>query len=302
MMILLARARRLRYFAIPFLLAVCGHGLSQERDDIETTRIVSLVPNATEILFEIGAGKLLVGVSDYCRYPAEAAQLPKAGALMNPSIERILLMQPDVVLTYRAQADLRQKLVVTRVASWHGSTDRLAEVYKAIGELGTIAGRQTQAASLTERIKADLDAVSATVPAAEPRPGVVIILSRSPGELSDIYMSSRNSYHGELAEIAGGRNLATEYHAPSMPVSVETLVMLDPEVIIDMSITEGRAGELSVAPPGNPWATLTTVRAVRQSRVHFHPDPHALIPGPSAVATARAFRQFIAPANGSAAP
>ena len=74
-------------------------------------RIISLIPAATEMLFAIGASPRVVAVGSYDRYPPEATKLPTVGALIDPNVERILSLKPDLVVIYASQTDLKRQLV-----------------------------------------------------------------------------------------------------------------------------------------------------------------------------------------------
>src|SRR6185436_19044152 len=92
------------------------------------SRIVSLIPAVTEMLFALGAGPRLVGVSSFDRFPPEVAKIPKVGALLDPDLDRILSLQPDLVILYHTQSDLRKQLERAQVPAYVYSHAGLRDV------------------------------------------------------------------------------------------------------------------------------------------------------------------------------
>ena len=99
-------------------------------------RIISLVPAVTEMLFALGAGDRVVGISDYDTYPPEVLGLPKVGALINPNLEKIFELQPEMVITYGTQSNLRERLDAAGIRSYpflHGPIDEMLDYVLGLG-------------------------------------------------------------------------------------------------------------------------------------------------------------------------
>ncbi|MCX7718968.1 MAG: helical backbone metal receptor, partial [Candidatus Sumerlaeaceae bacterium] len=203
----------------------------------ETTRIVSLVPSVTEILFALGARDQVVGVSDYCKFPPEAAMLPRAGGLLNPSLEQVLLLRPTLVVLYRAQADVVVKLEQLGVKAAMVSCDTTTEVIRLVREAGAWTGREAEAERVVRELEDGLNALTCATGHLR-HPSVLLVISRDATDLAGIYAAGTNSYHGELLARAGGHNVIGEVPVPTVSVSKEQIIRLDPEVIIDMSYGE----------------------------------------------------------------
>ncbi len=251
--------------------------------DGATTRIVSLVPSVTETLFALGAQDQIVGVSDYCRYPEAARNKPAAGALLNPTLEKILLLRPTLVLLYSTQSETAEKLKSLGVPAKLLAADRMQDVFDNLETLGELTGRRTQAQAAASALRSRLKDVERRA-AAAPRVTALLVVSRDPAELRNIYVSTPSHYLGELLALAGGENVVGR-GAPAA-LSKERIVRADPEVLLDFSPAEhlgadGRPGAAAAA-----WNQLSTRQAVRKKRVRTHADPHALVPGISAGSTA----------------
>src|SRR5687768_4603063 len=105
------------------------------------SRIISIIPAVTEMLFAIGAGDQVVAVGSFDRYPPQVAKLPRVGALLDPDLERILSLRPDLVVVYGSQVDLRRQLERSKVPIFLYSHAGLGDVTKTMRELGAKVGR-----------------------------------------------------------------------------------------------------------------------------------------------------------------
>lgn len=270
----------------------------------ETTRIVSLVPNLTELAFHIDAGNQVVGVSDFCEFPPEAKTRPSVGGLVNPSLEGVLALRPTVVLLYRSQQDFANKLAQLGIRAELFQVDTLSDLYAAIDRLGTETGKTTAATELVAEIRGDLESVRRAAAGRPPVPGIIVV-SRDPAGLRSIYQAGQANFLGELFEIAGGKVAVPG----SAAISTEDIIRADPALIIDFSSSEftapnGKTVSLTSAPfrePG-PWEQLSTVSAVRNDDVYLWSNPHALLLGPSVGNTADRFQSMLKRAHTEAQP
>ena len=262
-------------------------------DDQPTTRVVSLVPNLTEIAFAIGAGDRIVGVSDYCIYPPEAKTRPSVGGLINPSLEGVLKLRPDVVLLYRSQTDFASRLKTLNVRTALFQVDTLDDLYAAVGRVGSITGETTGAERLARQLQAGLNSVKETATGLKAARGIIIV-SRDPSGLKSLYQASDQHFLGQLFRLAGG-TLAIPGGAA---ITREDIIRANPEIIIDLSSSAISNGSASTAdtPPARevgPWSALVTVAAVKDNAVYQWNNPHATLLGPSILKTADTFREIL---------
>jgi iron complex transport system substrate-binding protein len=245
----------------------------------QPTRIVSTFPSITETLFALGAGNRVVGVSDYCRYPAAALSLPKVGSYTKPDAEKIALLRPDLVFIQRSAANLADRLDALGIKHVEVTVGSLAEVYSMIREIGRAVGLRETAEKLNTDIRSRLEAVRVQA-AGRPRPKVLIVVGRTPGTLSNLKAAGPAPYIGELLEIAGGSNVLTGTAIAYPQISLETVVRLNPDIILDTSNMGGGATDASLR---EPWLTHRELAAV-QTRMVFGLTSESLItPGPRVV-------------------
>jgi iron complex transport system substrate-binding protein len=240
-------------------------------------RIVSLVPTATEILFAIGAGDRVVGVSDFDSYPPEALDRPRVGALINPNMEMILSLEPDLVVTYGTQSLLHDRLGEVGIAQFPFVSGPADHVIGSIRTLGDLLGLEEGAEEVSREIESTIERLRATRPPESPR--VLLVHSRDMGSLATFYSAGADSYFGELIEIAGGQNLFGDVSANAFQPSLEEVISRQPEVIVELVPSDG-GGEDRVAARRRDWDRLTSVPAVAAGRVHVLAGDYLLLVGP----------------------
>jgi iron complex transport system substrate-binding protein len=232
-------------------------------------RLVSLMPPVTETLYDIGAGYLLAGRSDYCNYPPEALDLPPCGTALTPNAEAIVGLQPSLILALDAKgADFEQLRALgnTRFLPWLSAQDMIA----GTRELGRLTGHEESANRLADELA---DALVVPEPDG---PRVLLVMAHTPGQLGAVTFMRRDSLHGQVLHAAGGRN-AADFDVRGVPsLSIERVIELDPEMIIVLGMTElpeSTAGRILA-----DWNAVTPLQAVQNARIGLLHGTH-LAPG-----------------------
>lgn len=256
-------------------------------------RIVSLGPNITESVFALGLGDRLVGVSSFSTYPLQARSLPQLGGYLNPNLERLRVLRPDLVLVqYEPEKVARfcqkQGIRLVRVRM-----DSLSTIYEGLTVLGRALGVPERAGRLCATIQEELTGVAASV-SAYPRQRVFVCLGRAPDTLSGLFTAGGSSFLTEVMKIAGGDNIFADVNQPYPQVSKESLVKRAPEVILELrpgeQIDADRARRIKA-----DWQALRGLPAVDAGRVHLLTQDYLLIPGPRVGAVARLLAQTLHP-------
>jgi ABC-type Fe3+-hydroxamate transport system substrate-binding protein len=220
---------------------------------IPATRVVSLIPASTELLFAIGAGPVVVGRSEWCDYPPAATAVPNLGAGINPNVEAVLAAKPDLVVLYNSaqHAGVASRLRGLGVPTIRINTDALADVPRIGALLGRLTGHRREADSVSAVF--DTALAAATVDTGLPdRPKVLLLVWEQPP-----MTVGRGSFLSELVERAGGENLFADVASSSGQVSIEAVSVRDPDLIL--TAAAGPAG-FAARPE---WQA---VRAVREKR------------------------------------
>ena len=219
-------------------------------------RIVSLMPANTEILFALGLGGRVVGVTDYCDYPPEARRLPRVGGLTT-SLEKVLSLRPDLILASasgnRKAIEALEALPEPRPPVFAVDPKTLPDLYSAVLAIGRLTGRTPQAEAVVRKMRAQAAAVAARVRRARSRPRVLFVLSREP-----LWVVGSGNFMDEMISAAGGTNVAREVGPGYHPWNLERVVAEQPDAIL--TTTEGL--DRFVGRPG--WSS---VRAVRRRAV-----------------------------------
>ncbi len=244
-------------------------------------RIVSTYPSITETLFALGAGNRVVGVSTYCRYPAAALALPKIGTYIRPDPEKIAQLHPDLVIIDKSATAVAERLDALRIHHIGVKTGSLAEIYTMIHDVGEAIGASGQAATLNEDIRTRLDRFRAEAKS-RPHPRVLIIVGRTPGLLTNLIAVGPGTYLGELLEIAGGVNALTDKTVSYPHISLETVLRLQPDIILDTSNMGENDERLR-----EPWLARTDIT----KRVYGLISEALVTPGPRVPEAVELIRQ-----------
>jgi iron complex transport system substrate-binding protein len=256
-------------------------------------RIVSVVPAVKEMLFAIGAGPQVVAVSSYDEFPPDVKSLPRVGALLDPDVERILALRPDLVVSYGSQTDLQTQLDRAGIPVFSYRHAGLEGMFQTIRALGAAAGRQGESERLARSVQGQLDAIRARVQG-RPRPRTLLVFERDPMTLRGLYASGGRGFLHEMLEIAGGTNVFADVQREAMQPSQETLLTRAPDVIVEIRAT----GLLAVGAKSDArkaWAGLGSIPAVRNDRIYVLYGEHLVVPGPRVGQGTEAFARALHP-------
>lgn len=255
-------------------------------------RIVSMIPAATEMLFDMGASDRLVGAGSFDRFPPEVARLPRVGGLLDPNVERILSLKPDLVVVYDTQVELRRQLERAGIATFLYTHRGLDDVTATMRALGVRVGAR-DAEARARRIEQQLAATAGRV-AGRHKPRTLLVFGREPGALRRIEASGGYGFLHDLLLLAGGDDVLGDVKQQSVQVTTEALLARGPEVIIE--VRYGRAleqAELDVE--RRAWNALPSVPAVRTNRVYLLIGDEFVVPGPRVVLAAERFARALHP-------
>ena len=246
-------------------------------------RIISIVPAVTEMLFAIGAGPQVVGVSSFDHFPAEVETRTRVGGLLDPNVERMLTLKPDLVIVYGAKSDLAARLSRANIATYAYETGGLANVTGTIRALGDRLGRKAEAEMEATRIERGLDAIRTRV-AGQPRYRTLLIFGREPGSLRGVYASGGVGYLHDLLDISGGDDVFADVKRENIQISAEQMLARAPEAIIEL---HGARTPEVLAAERKVWSQLPGLPAVKNQRVYLLASEMLTIPGPRVVEAAK---------------
>jgi len=245
-------------------------------------RIVSLAPNVTEILFALGLGENVVGVTDACDFPPAARSITRVSGFGTPNVESLLDLAPDMIIACGLEkpellAVLRQSGIRVVDVQPNGFMANFTELFDAIRAIGQATERTTEAEALVARMQTELDAVAARLAAIDEahRPRVFVEVEESP-----LMTAGAGSFIDEMISRAGGRNVAHDVRGGYPRIDPEQVIAWNPDVIlVGHGGSPGEAAKRLAVHIG--WSEVS---AVRQRRVIDDIDPDLLFrPGPRLV-------------------
>lgn len=244
---------------------------------VRPARIVSLAPNLTEILFALGLEKEVAGVTLFCDWPREALDKPKVGGFINPSLEAIIALDPDLVL---ATADGNRAEDVDRLAAlgltvFVINTRSIAEISDSILVIGRLTGTGERARELAGRIAGRLSIVTESL-RGRPELPVFVALGRNP-----LITAAAGTFVDELVTLAGGRNIVDSPTVKYPVFSLEQLVAADPAVIVSAIGSPADGAEAAARWQGLPGGS--SLRAVKERKVYELGEGDFFRPGPRIV-------------------
>lgn len=252
-------------------------------------RIVSTSPSITETLFALGLGPHVVGVSEYCQFPEEVKQLPKVGTFLRPNSEQIARLQPDLVIIHKLPNDLANRMSSLGIRSLEVERDSLQSLHSMIEKIGDATGTGSRARELNATIHTQLDDLQKQA-ATLPKPKVLFVVGRRLGTLQNLVVTGSASYLNDLIKISGARNVMDDPSMPTYPrISLETVVRLDPDVLID--VADPMTGAIQPTRRQDEvaalWSQQQELVAVRFKRVYGLNSEAFVVPGPRVAEVAR---------------
>jgi len=223
------------------------------------TRIVSLAPHLTELLFAAGAGERLVGVVDFSDYPAAARALPRIGSYANLDLERIVALRPDLVVAWGSgnPPGQLQRLRALGLPVYVSEPQRLPAIAATLRRLGTLAGSdgEVPARDFTARLAGLRERYAGATPLAVfyeiwPQPLMTV---------GGVHVIS------DVIALCGGRNVFATLDQPAAAVALEAVLAADPDVIVASGMDEARPDWLDA------WQRWPALRAVKRANLYFVP-------------------------------
>jgi len=227
----------------------------------------------------MGAGDRVIAIGTYDKYPPEAQKLPRVGALIDPNVEQILQMRPDLVVVYATQTELTRRLERANIPYYSYSHQGLADIFSTIRSLAMRIGAGRAGEALASRLETQLAATRAKV-ANRPRPTTLLVMGREPGALRNIYASGGVGFLHDMLGAAGGADVLGDIHRQSVDVSSEMVLARAPEVIIELRYTEEAINKADL----DVWNRVSAVPAVRNHRVIVLTGDEFVVPGPRVAA------------------
>ncbi len=243
-----------------------------------------MLPSLTQTVVALGQGNRLVGITDFDELDSSFKKIPRLGGFLNPGLEAILALKPDMVLLGNMQTELQQKLSHLHIPSLIFAQQSVDDVFDGIRILGEMLDAPKSSDSLRKSMHAGLDSIAALSNALH-RPSCLLVISRNPGTLQNLFTCGPASFLAQLLSVAGGESVFADMKQTWAPISLEEIILRNPEVILDLS--GNSVGD------SKTWESLESVRAVKSHRIYMLDQKWMTLPGPMMVEIAGTFFQAI---------
>jgi len=247
--------------------------VAPQEKDAGPGRIISMAPSLTELCWAMGLGDRMVGRTQYCLYPPAARKVEVVGALLDPNIERLLMLQPDLVLITAGSGMLRDKFASLKLPVLTLPDSSLEDIYGAIRQLGDATKRPATAEILIRSLRADLDRLRDQASRAVRPQKALVVTGALPNPPRGLWVAGPGSYLDSLLRLAGAKN-AVEGDRAWLEIGAEQVLWLRPDVIVEVrEPAYARHRDEAIA----AWRKLPGLAKVR---VVTLTDPAVLVPGP----------------------
>lgn len=242
---------------LSLIAAACGDEADDATESTVATRIISLSPTATEMVYALGAGDQVIGVDDFSNHPPEAAEKMQGLNGFEPNAEAIAALEPDLVLTDGTNPGFLAQLDTLDIAHWEGpAAVAFEDIYAQIEQLGAATGTVAEATELVDQMQVDIDAAITALPEVD------VPLTYYHELSSDYFSVTSDTFIGLVYDQLGLVNIADEAGAdtPYPQLSAEFIVSADPDLIF-LACTKycGETPETVAARDG--WAELSAVQS-----------------------------------------
>jgi len=282
-----------RWFGVALAVAF-GTLVVASTEQAAPQRIISLIPATTEMLFDMGAGGRVAGVGNYDRHPEEVNRLPRVGGLLDPDVERVISLKPDLVIVYDTQADLKRQLERAHIPMFNYTHRGLPDILDTMRAIGERIGAKAAADAAAARVQQQLDATRARV-AGRPRPKTLLVFGREQGAIRHVNASGGLGFLHDVMELAGGSDVLGDLHKQSVDMSTEMILTRAPDVIVELHYGQEQFTPERLDAERRVWNALPSVPAVRNGRVYLLVGDEFVVPGPRIAVAADRFARVLHP-------
>ena len=270
-------------FLFFFNPSIRGNQSSTIKDDLGYThvlgtppqRIISLAPNITEILFALGLENRIIGVTRYCNYPTEAQSKNRIGGMVDPDLEKIIALRPDLIIAFRGNPlRLIQRIKTLDLPVFvleSGTT--LESVFSLIQRIGLVTQSDNAAKDLVDHLGKDLETIRDRLKNVRTRPKVFINLHGK-----GLWTSGKNSFMNDMVKEAKGRNIAGEVTRAWFSYNREELIHKNPDHILILA--KAKKDFLDVKTWFAQESHLESIQAVQKDNISFLEEDLVTRPGP----------------------
>ena len=250
-------------------------------------RIIALSPSINEIIYAIGAGEEVVGNTEYCKYPKETLEIPKVGGYFSPSLERIIALNPTIVVMQKNNHKLSKQLTKLDIKSKIIHIDTLDNIRNSITVLGKLFHKEANASKIVADINSRLKDLRGIVKNKK----ILMVIGHNTSLSKQIFVAGQNLYFDDIIKESGNVN-AFETKRKGQPIlNMENIIATNPDMVIllapfikDKGLTKKELLE--------PWRSLP-ITATKNHDIYFIDKYYAGVPSDRLVLFLRDFKKIL---------
>lgn len=250
-------------------------------------RVIALSPSINEIVFALGAGDKIVGNTTFCDFPKEAVNIPKVGGYFNPSLEKILSLNPTLVIMQENSYKLGEKLQQLGIKTKVVRIDTLSNIRTSILEIGKILERKDRAEKIVKEIDGELKKLKNITKDKK----ILIVMGHNTSLASRIFVAGQNLYFDDIINESGNKNALQSQRKGQPVLNMENIIACNPDIVILLSHSMKEMG-LSRDDLTNPWLELP-ISAAKSKSIYIIDKTYSGIPSDRLVYFLQDFREIL---------
>ena len=250
-------------------------------------RIVTLSPSINEIVYALGVGKSVVGNTQYCIYPKESQSVTKVGGYFSPSLEKIVALQPTIVIMQQSSFKLSKRLNSLGIKTKIVKIDRLHNIKSSILTIGEIVHKSKEAQTIVEIINKSLKDLEGIVSNKK----ILMVIGHNTSLVKQIFVVGQNLYLNDIIEISDNKN-ALQSNRKGQPVlNQENIIATNPDLVILLAHSMKEKG-LSKKDLIEPWEKLP-INAGKNSQIYIVDKEYSGIPSHRLILFLKDFKEIL---------
>jgi iron complex transport system substrate-binding protein len=234
-------------------------------------RIIALSPSINEIIYALGDGDKIVGNTEYCNYPEESKIKTKVGGYFSPNLEKMVSLQPDIVIMLESSKKLSRKLHKLGIKTKILKLTKLEEIQSSIRQIGEILNKQKKAQKILDNINTELENIKGIVQNKK----ILIVISAYGTIEKRVFVAGQNLYFDDIINESGNTNALQSKRKGQPVLNIENIIATNPDIVILLSPLRVQRG-LSIDQIKKPWLTLP-ITAVKENNIYVADKPYAAI-------------------------
>ncbi len=245
-------------------------------------RIITFGPNLTEIVYALGAGNKLVGCDIYSNYPPEVRKIQKCGGILNPDIERIIKLQPQIIIIQGTNEKLKSFCKKYNIKYYETHIETIEDLKKTILDLAKLL-------NCVENGKKLIQTLNFHRVKLKKNKKVLFVFAKYNNNIMTV---NNDTFLGEIIELAGGINIFGNSKIKYPQVSIEEIIRKNPEIIIEV-LPGKKLSRKEMEKHISFWKKYKTIKAVKNNKIYILTDDYLLIPGPRIVKIYERLKEII---------